>query len=143
MSQVMRKLLHRCRILIDVFASILLLVLLSIWGTRYLLAGEPVVGQIELFFGTDKNMHLLLGFCLPLCVAWLSRVYRWHLHSQVGYFALVAISYAGDEWFQSTLSYRAASLEDFLMSITGLAIAMSVWYTLLGLTRMSFRNDLN
>lgn len=110
-----------------------LLILLSIWGTRYLLAGEPVVGEIEQFFGTDKNMHLLLGFCLPLCLAWLFRIYRRKLSHQSGYFALVAVAYAGDEWFQSTLSYRAASLEDFLMSITGLAIAMSVWYLIINL----------
>jgi len=62
----LRKFLHRCRILMDVMVSGFLLLLLSIWGTRYLLAGDPIVGDIEQLFGTDKAMHLLLGFFLAV-----------------------------------------------------------------------------
>lgn len=130
----LRKFLHRCRIVLDLLVSIFLLILLSIWATRYLLVGDPVIAQIEQLFGTDKAMHLLLGFFLPLCVGWLLRIYRRRRLTQAGCFLLVAVAYATDEWFQSTLSYRSASLDDFLMSITGLLLAVAVWYSLLSLT---------
>lgn len=132
--QGLRKFLHRCRILLDLVVSVFLLLLLSIWGTRYFWAGEPVVSQVEQLFGTDKAMHLLLGFFLPLCVGWLLRIYRRRRLTQAGCFLLVGLAYAADEWFQSTLSYRSASLDDFLMSITGLVLAVAVWYSLLSLT---------
>jgi VanZ family protein len=130
----LRKFLHRCRIVLDLLVSIFLLILLSIWATRYLLVGDPVIAQIEQLFGTDKAMHLLLGFFLPLCVGWLLRIYRRRRLTQAGCFLLVAVAYAADECFQSTLSYRSASLDDFLMSVTGLLLAVAVWYSLLSLT---------
>lgn len=130
----LRKFLHRCRIVLDLLVSVLLLVLLSIWATRYFLAGDPIITQIEQLFGTDKAMHLLLGFFLPLCVGWLLRIYRRRRLTQAGCFLLVALAYAMDEWFQSTLSYRSASLDDFMMSVTGLILAVAVWYSLLSLT---------
>lgn len=136
----LRKFLHRCRIVLDLLVSIFLLILLSIWATRYLLVGDPVIAQIEQLFGTDKAMHLLLGFFLPLCVGWLMRLYRRGLLLQSVSFLLVALAYAADEWFQSTLSYRSASIDDFLMSITGLVLAVAVWYSLLSLTKPVYRD---
>ncbi len=137
----LRKFLYRCHILLDVMVSGFLLLLLSIWGTRYLLAGDPIVGDIEQLFGTDKAMHLLLGFFLPLCVGWLLRIYRRNRLTQAGCFLLVGLAYAADEWFQSTQSYRSASLHDFQMSVTGLMLAMVVWYSLLGLIGKSRANQ--
>lgn len=125
--------LRRCRQLLDVTMWLLLLMLLLIWASRYLLASQPIVAQIERLFGSDKNMHLLIGFLLPLCFAWLQRLYRRRTQLQGGFFLLVGCVYAADEWFQSTLSYRSASLEDFQMSITGLLLALAVWFTLLSL----------
>lgn len=121
---------RRCRWLLDLLVWLLLLLLLMIWASRYLLAGQPVVGQIELLFGSDKNMHLLLGFFLPLCLGWLLRLYRRRPLIQGGYFLGVGCLYAVDEWFQSTLSYRSASLDDFQMSMTGWLLALAVWYAL-------------
>lgn len=136
----LRQFLHRCRIGLDLLSTLLLLMLLTVWATRYLLAGQPVVGQIEQLFGTDKTMHLLLGFFLPLCVGWLLRLYRRRLINQAAGFVMVASAYAADEWFQSMLSYRSASMDDFLMSMTGWSLSVAVWFSLLGLTARIFRD---
>lgn len=134
-----RKYLRRVPVLLDLVVTLMLLVLLGIWATRYLLAGQPLVMQIEHLLGSDKNMHLLLGFSLPLCVGWLVRLYRLRPLLQAGAFILAGFAYAGDEWFQSTLTFRTASLDDFVMSITGLLLAVAVWYSLQSLIKTTGR----
>lgn len=118
------------RLLVDVSVSIALILMLGLWGAKYLLAGAPLLLSIEAWIGSDEPMHFTLGFMLPLCIGWLIRLYRRSRRWQIGFFVLVAALYALDETMQSFLPFRSATWSDFQMSMTGWGLAVVVWYCL-------------
>jgi uncharacterized membrane protein YjdF len=118
------------RLVVDVSVSIALFLMLSLWGAKYLIAGEPFLLKIEAWIGSDKPMHFTLGFLLPLCIGWLIRLYRRQRRQQIGFFVLIALLYALDETMQSFLPYRSSTWSDFQMSMTGWSLAVVVWYCL-------------
>jgi hypothetical protein len=118
------------RLVVDVAVSIALCLMLSLWGAKYLIAGEPFLLKIEAWIGSDKPMHFTLGFLLPLCIGWLIRLYRRQRRQQIGFFVLIALLYALDETMQSFLPYRSSTWSDFQMSMTGWSLAVVVWYCL-------------
>ncbi len=118
------------RWLVDLSVFIALCLMLGLWGAKYLLAGAPLLLQIEAWIGSDKPMHFTLGLLLPLCIGWMVRLYRKNRRMQQSFFVLVALLYALDESVQSLLPFRSATWSDFQMSMTGWLLAVFVWYCL-------------
>ena len=110
--------------------SWLFISMMLLWTAKYFFAGNAYLMKFESWIGSDEPMHLSLGFFIPLCMAWLLRIYRMNLRLQAGFFALIALAFASDEYFQSWVPFRSSTWVDFQMSITGWGLAMLVWFCL-------------
>lgn len=116
--------------LIDVMASWIFISMMLLWSAKYFFPLAPALLKVEAWIGSDQPMHLFLGFFVPLCVCWLARIYRCRWRVQIGTFVVIAIAFACDEVFQAWVPYRSATWIDFQMSMTGWALAVTVWFCL-------------
>ncbi len=110
--------------------SWLFISMMLLWTAKYFFAGNAYLMKFETWIGSDEPMHLTLGFFIPLCMAWLLRLYRTDLWLQISFFLVIALAFAGDEYFQSLVPFRSATWIDFQLSMTGWVLALLIWFCL-------------
>jgi hypothetical protein len=139
------KLIKYAKHLLDVLLSWLFISMMLLWAAKYFFADAPLLLKFEAWVGDDQPMHLSLGFFVPLCVAWLARIYRCRWKVQATVFLVIAVIFACDEVFQAWVPYRSSTWHDFQTSITGWGLAVLVWFCLWHLlfqpTRVALADD--
>ena len=112
--------------------------LVFVWmAVIFLFSHNPNSNEItEHYFGlwnylVRKSAHLtefaILFFLLRWALADLNPLERWNLRPQVVALVITVLYAASDEWHQSFVPGRSASLGDVLIDSAGAALAWVLW----------------
>lgn len=101
-----------------------LVFLLYLPTTNYL--GNMILVQL----GGDTVAHILVGFLFPLILAFLFSLDLATTRRKILYWLFFLVLFALDEALQSLSSVRKSEFQDFLLSFSGLSLALCFWLIL-------------
>ncbi|TWI70714.1 hypothetical protein LZ24_02284 [Desulfobotulus alkaliphilus] len=102
---------------------LIVFLIMSKYSTQY----QHLAMQVEKVVGGYQMLHRMVGSILAISLAWLLRIYRKSKAEQILLFILILLCYALDEWLQSLVPHRHASLNDFKNSAVGWSAALLLW----------------
>lgn len=111
-------------------AALALLAISLLVALLYLPATNHIGKQWIRVLGGDQVVHVLVGGMLPLCLAFLARLYLASKRLQWAYWLACLAVFGIDELVQGFSPLRESDPQDFLMSSLGWAIACSLWWLL-------------
>ena len=113
-----------------VSAAIALCAIMGLVAVLYLPATNHLGKQVVEFLGGDAIVHAMVGCVLPLCLAFLARLYWASKRLQWAYWLACLVVFAIDELAQRLSPLRGSELGDFLMSALGWLVGCSLWWLL-------------
>lgn len=108
-------------------------------ASKYSQQYQSIAMQAENFAGGYQVLHRMVGGTLAICLAWLLRIYRRSIAKQGLLFILILFCYAFDEWLQSLVPHRHASLDDFKNSAAGWSVALILWASIFWIRKVRIK----
>lgn len=100
------------------------------------------VGKIVLrAMGGDKIVHVVFGALVPLCLAFLARLYQASKRLQWAFWVSCLLLFAGDETLQQFSPQRESDITDLAMSALGWSIGCSFWWLIWLVTQKKRANQ--
>ena len=100
-------------------AAVALAAIMGLVASLYLPATSDLGKQVVGFLGGDAIVHAIVCFVLPLCLAFLARLYWASKRLQWAYWLACLTVFAADELLQGLSPLRESDPTDFMMSTLG------------------------
>lgn len=114
--------------MLDGFALVIFLWCFSLVLSKYIPGWQSWSKWFELWLGSDKNLHILVGLLLPLGLGQLLSLRRKPLLLQFTFFLVMLGCYLIDEYAQLWFTHREFSTEDLVASVLGWGVAWLLWF---------------
>ncbi|GGD76733.1 hypothetical protein [Lacimicrobium alkaliphilum] len=121
--------------MLDGFAQISFLWCFSLVLSKHVPGWQIWCKWFELWLGSDKNLHILVGLLLPLSLGRLLSLRSKPMLLQFTFFLAMLGCFLIDEYSQLWFTHREFSTEDLFASALGWGVACLLWF---GRSLMSF-----